>query len=186
MYQKFWPYIGIDESNHGRFPEIFVAVFSDRKNDISVREESDKKIGYLPKNRKHGPTLDGKLGARNHSFLLYSEEDKITLHEIDRNKSKGLVIASLLAGESLDEEIILLIDGELRRKERKFIKGFVGDIYPSLKGEVHLKYGCDFDRRCNLVHIADETAHRYFKNFQKAEEDVINNRNRKDLLYDLL
>ena len=27
-------YVGVDESNHGRFPEIFVAVFSKLEKDI--------------------------------------------------------------------------------------------------------------------------------------------------------
>jgi len=33
-----WRYAGIDETNHGRFPEIFVAVYSDFPEDISKKQ----------------------------------------------------------------------------------------------------------------------------------------------------
>ena len=43
-----WSYIGIDESNHGRHPEIFVASFSRNQND-GVVYSGEK----LNKRRKH-------------------------------------------------------------------------------------------------------------------------------------
>ena len=53
-------YIGFDESNHGRFPEIFVAAFSKLEKDILNKHPLSKK--------RHHRNLFIRFRRREYSF----------------------------------------------------------------------------------------------------------------------
>ena len=58
-------YLGIDESNHGKFPEIFVGAFSNRDKDITK--------GDIGKIRKKG-RQNNVIGSRQFRYIIMSRE----------------------------------------------------------------------------------------------------------------
>jgi len=110
MQKEETAYIGIDESNHGRFPEIFVAVYS--------HFPSDALINFYA--RIKPPSLFARLTKRDWRYLIVSETDYKNLgpHEIKVYAATSLVTA-LNPKENFLE---IFIDGELRRKEREEIQ----------------------------------------------------------------
>ena len=104
-------YVGIDESNHGRFPEYFVAAFSQIRSDISQ--------GSFEKVRVDHNQLFRKLNCRDYSFLLLNESDLGKHPKRNAGKFKMIdnIVASLIYGINLTEydEFKILIDGKLTK-----------------------------------------------------------------------
>ncbi len=113
MQKEGTAYIGIDESNHGRFPEIFVGVYSHFPSDTSINFYE----------RIKPPSLFARLAKRNWRYLIVSETDYKNFgpHEI-----KVYTATSLITALNPQENFLeIFVDGELRRKEREEIKEII-------------------------------------------------------------
>ena len=149
-------YVGVDESNHGRHPEVFVAVCSDNIFDAERRSN-------LMKIRKNHETLFMRLGRRYFTFLLMQEID------IDGLKGYGIipaVTASLLSNIDIADRytsLDIFIDGELKAGEKEKTKRLVSGVVGIERALITVNSGTNFDRSIRLVNLADELAHYIFR-----------------------
>ena len=145
-------YVGIDESNHGRPQEIFVAVFSDNPEDI--KNETDEIC--FPKRSRH-KDINSRIGQRDYRFLLapFSNEKYLISN----------VAVSLLSGVNLDRynHLNFYIDGELTFSKKTRIKEAVSKYLKFDVPQITVLSGPDFDRKYKLVSCADELAHFLFR-----------------------
>lgn len=151
-------YVGIDESNHGRFPEFFVCALSNFKKDTL---ESNSKF---PKKRADHKRLFTNFINRDYSFLMAFQDDYA---RIPPKEFIGIVISSLLDNKINNEleKIILLIDGVLDLPRKLYIKDILSDIYSLERTRIKVFSGKDFDKKYKLVNLADEMAHYLFRNY---------------------
>ena len=64
MGEKSWKYVGIDESNHGRYPEIYVAAYSNFESDTEdMLKPEYPKIRVTRKDKN----FSAKLGKRDYN-----------------------------------------------------------------------------------------------------------------------
>ena len=173
--EEGWTYIAMDESNHGRFPEIFVSIYSNMPRDAIISEKP-----FIPKKRNNHKTLLKKLEKRNYSFLLLTRDESPF---IDKDKIPGIIIASLIQGKYLNSPLHLYVDGELSERKKDYIMGALSETTPLDREGIFLYSGTDLDRRVMLVNIADETAHWLFK---KPLEKIAGHPKQKTLLRGLL
>jgi hypothetical protein len=143
--------IGLDESNHGRYPEIYVAVFSYQDQDLI--KSSDK----IPKWRRNHKDIFSRIGNRDYSFLLFNDIDheKINPHY----KKLGFILFSLLNEKYLGIPLRIYIDGELYPKSEDFIKEYLCNLSNIDRKNIEIFSGKKYDSKIKLVNIADEIAH---------------------------
>ena len=151
MYQP--GYLGIDESNHGNFPEIFVASYSDNPKDLEWRMKK------FPK--KRGGSKEKTLEKNEYKHIVMDRETK----EYLGRDGAMLVIASELIRDFKGLEKVVIdghIDGKLLSDlQILFPNGPVIDAY------------ADGDRRFMAVNRADEIAYRlykYYDSFKNAHD----------------
>ncbi len=154
-----WKYIAIDESNHGRSPEIFVASYSKSDADGFITS----KISF-PKYRNKHWERGSRLKGRDYRFII---ADKTILNLISEEVLLGSVVSSFV-GYALEKEDLaipfnLLIDGEMNHKK-------IEEIYQRLKNDrkikerdINLINGSHLDQRNQLVNISDERAHALYR-----------------------
>lgn len=153
-------YVGVDESNHGRFPEYFAAIFSKFKQD-TLRGEFVKKESI---NR-----LFERLKKRDSTFLLL-EESHYEGKNPKRNAGKftliDKVVGSLMKGTDMTEyeRIKILIDGEFTVSKQNYIRDSVSDTCNLDSSRLTIHCGPQFDEKYLLVNMADELAHYLFRN----------------------
>lgn len=146
-------YVGYDESNHSRYPEVSVAVFSTFESD--VRRDSFEKI------RSH-EKLFQRLTKRDYSFLLLYEEHYLQF----KKKTFGKVLSSLLKPKITTSNLEILdifVDGEWPKEIISYSKDLISDILEMERARVHIKTGARLDKKYPLVNIADELAHYLFR-----------------------
>ena len=103
--------VGIDESNHGRDDEIFVAVFSNIFSDMVIEKDN-----IYPKVKKpQAKSFSPKLRNRPYSFAVLPLD---IADIIPKNKLIGTVVGSLVQDLNPNEFDILKIflDGEWQKK----------------------------------------------------------------------
>lgn len=160
-------YIGVDESNHGRSPEIFVAVYSSHRSDISIQTSK-----LHPKKRTGHRYLASRLGNRAYSFLIV---DRDVLHSTPEDIIVASVVSSFI-GEArkdfaLEVPFYFFIDGDISDKREREIRSRCEKDFGITCKEMHLSYGKDLDRKTFLVNLADEIAHTlYRKTLEKLVE----------------
>ncbi len=142
MTERGWCYIGIDESNHGRHPEIFVAALSRRQDSAIIYP----KIRFR-KERKHS-RLKERLDCQDYRFTLVTEGQK-RLPDI---------VSTLLEPEiHLDSKgINIYLDGLIQEEECLEIKRRISD--ETGVSYVEIYSGSKFDQRVGIVNLADEIA----------------------------
>jgi len=123
-------YIGIDESNHGRYPEICVAVFS------GLREDCRPYRFPIPRDYTLLSKLDSK--KRDYRFLI------LTKPQIRESRSKTALIAPSLINPYLEEnnfdEVRILVDGKFYRENIKtLVKGLKTSSRVLCRGFVNRK-----------------------------------------------
>ena len=148
---KHTKYIGIDESNHGRFPEVFVAVISSYECD-ALNTQCWKK---LRKNIKRFP--HGKY--RDYTFLLAGKGDE---DRIGKQKFIGKVIGSLII-EDIDpvktNNLEIYLDGDHWTKSQEiYVRDYLSEIIEISKRNIKLNTGSALDEKLYLVHLADQRA----------------------------
>ncbi len=164
-------YVGIDESNHGKFPEVFVSVFSNLEKDI-------EKQPYIPKSRNHNK-LFGKFSKRDYSFLLVSENDH---KRIPKYEFMGVVTASLIkdkVGRDI-ENLLIYLDGEIGQTKQFFIKYLVSKTCNIEIKRIHVKSGAGMDTKYKIVNIADQMAHYLFR--EAPPKKISENKHRRYLI----
>ncbi len=169
-------YVGIDESNHGRFPEIFVAVFSTFDSDIEERS--------FKKSRRNHKNLMRRLGRRSYSFLLYSSSDRKLFRERESYKEVGAIVASLISPEILEQEdekiLDIYIDGEHQHRTLVYCRDIVSNVLDIDKECVEVSCGPSLDEKLRIVNIADEIAHWLYR--KQPLNDLANKKQRRELL----
>lgn len=155
-------FLGIDESNHGRSPEVFVAVYSTIPNDI---ENS-----FFPKQREKKQDLDTILENREYIHILLNR-DEINLPYEQR---KIFIFSSLIKHyENMINTVI--IDGDLRERG-------LAEIENSLTSKVNIVAKANADRTFNIVNIADAVAYNLYKFYDNTQNNFIRNKYEKTLL----
>ena len=151
-----WKYVAIDESNHGKFPEILVAALSNTDSHVAERSRH-----AFPKLRKYHQGLDKKLANKgiDYSFLLYTLAD----YEADRDKMFGIIVGSLLVGFDFRSPINVYIDGELRNPRKEYVERALMAVTGFRICNIAIHSGADLDKRVELVNAADEIAHSLYK-----------------------
>ena len=147
-------YVGFDESNHGKYPEIIVATFS---RDSSMILEST-----IPKQRNHPASFLENLSC-DYTFLLNPTEWKESNYSYLMANIVGCLIKPKI---NFNDTVRILIDGEIKHssdKEMNHLKKNIADIAEIHKSRLSLKFGPDFDRTYPLVNLADEIAHYIFR-----------------------
>ena len=137
----------MDESNHGKFPEIFVAVYSRNPHDLKEQK-------LIPKKRKK-EDIENIVEWRDFKYLVISEPEGKLLGA----KNTSLVAFSeLIKAFSPLEKII--IDGEIRKPEMRELKKI---LYPTPYPTIHAV--AKGDTKFKLVNMADQIAnilHRHY------------------------
>jgi hypothetical protein len=150
-------FIAYDESNHGRFPEICVAVFSLNSKDFEKYSN--------PTSKKHSGADDfsGKLITKDYSLLLLNQIDK---ERIKENELLGRILGSLTIQKLnfFDGSFSFLIDGEWAKSKLDYTKDFISEINSIEKEKISIQCGKDFDKLYPLVNFADEIAYWHYKN----------------------
>lgn len=158
-------YIGIDESNHGRWPEIYVAVTSDDPADVLP---ADKMMGKIRKKGGHDERIAGV--TRRHPYTHI----RITNSQILGYGHRAITVMALVTllrhfeseADSLDR---VIIDGTLHDTVDEQVlhhimpRGFVG----------RLRFEPKADTTYPLVHDADTVAsalHRYYDHFRSDKD----------------
>ena len=171
MEKKRWGFVGVDETNNGRFPLIYAAVFSNHFPDIA---ESEK---LMVKRRRNHQEIYEKLTGKHYSFTIIQRDD---LDLIDSHQVKGIALASLVSGIELKIPFRLYMDGALSERESDFIMSSLEGVTGIDRESINLYSGKDLDRKIKLVNIADETAH-----WLKNKRDLANHEKFKPLLRSL-
>lgn len=155
MAKKKTYFVGIDESNHGRYPEIFVGVFSTLTQDI--------KNSSYPKSRKKKENIEKKLGNRDYSFTLLNKQDFYRVPEKDLG---GLVTSSLIkpfSGIETIKKFDIYLDGEKKFYDIEHTKEMVSNLCEISKSDISIYSGKQFDRIYYVVNLADSIAYQLFK-----------------------
>jgi len=155
-------YGGIDESNHGRTPEIYSLVLSTDKSTIIEQLEK------LPKIRKKQDP--NEVYKTFEEFRYLTLEEKI-LNTFGVNAIKPAVFAHLLQSADINpRRIKVLIDGHLPL----ILIDETINIYKNLTGKIiyrkriqAIEHG---DQWYPIINSADLLAHTIYKNIQNQEK----------------
>ena len=143
-------YVGIDESNNGKYPTIFVAVFSIFAQDAIIYP--NEKYEKIRKKKGQDPEtyLKRKLAKRDYRFVLIDKE------QFNRYKDSILerIILTLTSVDRLDFQPHLLIDGRVPMDKLDCLE----NNEDLLKKKALISFGDRLDERCYLVNLADALA----------------------------
>ncbi len=170
-------YAGIDESNHGKFPEVYAIAFSNIPSDTL---EALTDIPKLRKKQKRTSVFAKFNSSRDYSFLLL---DNFYYKQIKKQFHPGLITASLMGenfAKNLDAELRLFIDGETSRTQITNTKSILEEICGFDKRQIHIKAGPNFDKIYPIVNLADQVAYQLYKT---PLENLSQNSKRKEILY---
>jgi hypothetical protein len=173
---KFW---GIDESNNGRFPAVYVAACSNNVSDGRDFLKIKERQACFPKKRNH-KGIEGRCSERHYYFCLLKKEENEMIPE---HKRKGILIASLIYGQEIKIPIEVYADGEFKIKEKDYTIGILKNCLNIEKNMIEFYYGKDLDRKIKIVNIADELANWLFR---KPLLEISKKEQLKPLLLDLL
>ncbi len=144
-------YLGIDESNHGRRPEIFVGCIT--PYDGNIRE------AVIPKRRDKSESKRWKeLLGLPYKHIIFDDEFK----DMDLGNYKTIAIGEFAKFYSQQFEITkIFMDGNMRGPRLEKILEMLDEINSHIK----LVYGKDLDRRTKLVNEADNIANLLFREY---------------------
>ncbi|MBS3155580.1 hypothetical protein J4404_03745, partial [Candidatus Woesearchaeota archaeon] len=154
--EKGW--VGIDESNHGRYPEIYVAVFSQYPQDASP-------VIGLKKNRNKG-NLDLILKERDFRFILIPKEYKNFLSPNDIAVVNVVEFIKYFTRNKPEYQIKYFIDGEFKQS---YLNKIDRVLYPIRTPEIIIESKADV--RYPVVNKADYIA-RLLHNKYNKESDL--------------
>ena len=149
------PFIGIDESNHGRYPEVFVAVYSSNPADIQVG------TAQLGKIRDKQPIEDILRGKTAYHVLV---PQRWTQYGHQRTL-RVIATSELILHSDAAQEVI--IDGEMPSTHIEEIHRI---LHPR---KVNVTLQQRADQFVPLVNSADSVANklfRYYSGFSDIED----------------
>jgi hypothetical protein len=153
-------YLGIDESNHGRSPEIYVAVYSRCVSDLERKR--------LGKKRREVDILE-LLGGREFRFIVFDSRD-VGLIGVDNLMyvACSKFIRHFGATTELSQ---VLIDGRLEGEQKRMLEKIatgnsivIPKIRPIRNGDI----------RVPLVNIADHIARLLFRYYAGLSSERFN------------
>ena len=149
--------MGVDESNHGRYPEIFVAVFSKYEGDII------KNKNFLTKKRGNANPLKN-LGQRTYTFIQVSKTD---YKRIPKKEFFGVVLSSLFQNNAQKDfsNLEILVDGERNLDQETYALYLLSRVSGLHLETMSLKHGAKYDEIYGIVNMADSIANYIFRNF---------------------
>ncbi|MFW6233740.1 MAG: hypothetical protein ACOC3Z_03700 [Nanoarchaeota archaeon] len=153
--------VSFDESNHGAFPEIMVALISDYKRDL--KEEDSKLSKYHPHSKDLAWSVLKSLGKRKYTFLQAEEND---YKRLGTNIILGVSLTSLIYQDinfKKYNSLYLLVDGEWKEEKGLFLKQCISDNTIIKKKDIFLKTGKNLDLRYKSVNMADRLAYALFR-----------------------
>lgn len=167
-------FVGIDESNHGRYPEIFVGVFSNDPRDIQYSSFS--------KQRRKNYNPFAELDNRIYCFSLLRKKDKLRILNKADKDLEGLATSSLIhpfskSNPGLNYEIYW--DGEKEPGAPDHIKEMVCNNCEIESKNISIKSGKKLDTSLYIVNLADSIAYQLFikRSLRK------NNKNKMPFIY---
>ncbi len=114
---------GIDESNHGKFSEFFVAVSTPFLSDRAVNPNYERIFEFRDISRKFTPHISSVTGdeiARDWKYLIVKEED---YEKLGYRRTKCVAAASLIPEFDIpDRKADVHVDGELQEREEMLIR----------------------------------------------------------------
>ena len=164
-------YMGLDESNHGRYPEIFVAAFSSWLEDVLTQK--------FQKIRNPSLGFFGNFSQRDYSFLFMEEND---FDRISKNEHGRILISSLLAKKRFpqDSKLKLLIDGSITLTQKQTARELIPKYTDFKKENISINSGPFFDKTYKIVNLADAMANYLFR--KSSPEKSSKNTHRRYLL----
>jgi hypothetical protein len=148
-------YLGIDESNHGLSPEIFVGCITSSYEEVKEERKSLSKIRGAPYSRWKD------LLDVNYKHIIFGWE----FREIDPTDYKIIAIGEFARNFSEQFKIRqIFMDGNIKKSQLERIM----NILAFVDKDIRLSFGKDLDRKISLVNKADNVAnllfHEYVKN----------------------
>ncbi|MFH1211099.1 MAG: hypothetical protein V1645_04265 [archaeon] len=151
-------YLGIDESNHGRYPEIFVAVYSEIPSDVVEHDI------IIPKVRKrHGGAILPILKSRSFKHILIPER----YGDLFGGKGTSLVVVSEFIRYFDNNLDGVIVDGE---PKWEVIEGLEKMLHPTPLPRI--SFVAKGDTKFGIVNLADHVAnllHRYYSKFKHGK-----------------
>jgi hypothetical protein len=147
-------YVGIDESNHGMYPEVFVAAMSGNKGYTSKGVFSKRRTSDFPPLSSSAEVY--------YSFLLASRTD---YRRFPKHEFLARVIKSLIRGEVPRGlgGLEIYVDGSLFSYEIIPIISIISRACKISKGRIRVFSGRSYDQTYSLVNLADAIAHNLFR-----------------------
>ncbi len=164
--------IGLDESNHGCTPEIWVAVFSRNPSDLEIRGFKKRKKNY--------ESFIEEIAPRDYRFAYASHD----LYERYLGHDLQARIAAALSIPYLEKEFGLvnfIIDGVEPLTYEGQAKKRISNICGFPEDRINLIFGANLDKKMKIVNYADGIA-RYLLSLKEGERKYHPKRiNDKDL-----
>ena len=174
VYDEGSLYVGLDECNHGKYPEFFIAAMSHRPGDgFPVTPNKLAKI-----RRPRIPPF-ASLGGREYTFL---EANDGHYASVKQHEFLGTVITSLIwksVGEEL-EELLLFIDGEKTNREINYARGMIVERTHLEEKRIHISAGAKYDEMFGIVNFADALANSLWR--IRGKENQNREKHRRDFL----
>jgi hypothetical protein len=161
-------YVALDESNHGLFPEVCVAIFSTIPEDAQKQEffcKGDKRLlCQLPSEN------------RDYTFLFLQR------HQVKPSKSNlalaapSLILPYLQAQEGRFDLVNIYLDGRLDMQERKSLEQEFGKHTTKVHAKGFIKRwrtSCECAKsyvQHHILGIADAKAHSLYEEYQVASK----------------
>ena len=164
-------YVGVDESNHGRFPEILVGAMSGLEEDVIK--------GSYTKQRKILTVPPSWLNERDYSFLVIEKKDSWRLQ---KPEFLGTEISSLLQGIENPKlnHLSIFLDGIPTEIGRLYVRDMVSEVCAFPRENITFNFGPRLDETYSLVNLADAIA--YNLAFNSNPETWENHPSRKYLI----
>ncbi|PJE81632.1 hypothetical protein COU58_01660 [Candidatus Pacearchaeota archaeon CG10_big_fil_rev_8_21_14_0_10_32_42] len=150
-------FIGVDESNHGRFPEIIVSCASTNKDYIKVKKFSKKRKKIESKRIKtfKGFPYKYMIFTENFGFILNRENYKtIAIGEFSRFYSKEGIVESIFMDGNIPEHQV----------EKIF------EMLYEIDKRIEFCFGKDLDKKLKIVNEADNRANFLYRYYRDSPE----------------
>ena len=161
-------YAGMDESNHGHYPEIFVLVISKDIEDIAKQSKLQKKRSRAEAINLLSPDSDFR-------HIVISQEDRDKLSS--PYNVQAVVLAEFIALYSRLEKLI--IDGRIMESVLDTAELLLPSGVVPPKDIVYMP---DADKRFNIVNRADQIAYILFKHYTSYSGITSNRRYSETLI----
>jgi len=169
IYLGFKNYgIGIDESNHGRIPEIYVSVLSTNLEDLIRTTEP------LIKKRKRKINLDNLISdIENMKFIVLYHQH---IDTFGINSVKTPVISKLVSsymGKINIKETTVLVDGSPLLSVQEDVHCILSKNYGERLSKSQIQFIDEADKYYGVVNLADSLAYQLNKSYRDIPENRI-------------